>query len=206
MTVSSVSSQHIYWDGFSYLSYILIRTCLDSVRLFGLFPNWLFVKCLVLPSGLFPSGVVLGLYPHTGSYKSYFSWLSWQNLWLYTFHSPARVLVFYPHTGSCKSYFPALQQFVVCYKPYFGFPCGFVIYSIPTRSCWSSTPYSVDINPNFVVNPTIFWPSAYKPAVVSPIFAVFLQTSSHKPCSLLAELTLLFIPTDDNSLFADIFI
>ena len=58
MTVSSVSSQHIYWDGFSYLSYILIRTCLDSVCLFGLFPNWLFVKCLVLPSGLFPSGVM----------------------------------------------------------------------------------------------------------------------------------------------------
>ena len=57
MTVSSVSSQHIYWDGFSYLSYILIRTCLDSVCLFGLFPNWLFVNCLVLPSGLFPSGV-----------------------------------------------------------------------------------------------------------------------------------------------------
>ena len=60
-------------------------------------------------------------------------------------------LVFYLLPGSCKSYFPALQQFVVCYKPYFGFPCGFVICSIPTRSCWSSTPYSVDVNPNFVV-------------------------------------------------------
>ena len=144
MTVSSVSSQHIYWDGFSYLSYILIRTCLDSVCLFGLFPNWLFVKSLVLPSGLFPSGVVL---------------------------------VFYLTVGSCKSYFPALRQLVVCYKPYFGFPCGFVICSIPTRSCWFSTPYSVDVNPNFVVIPTRVWPSAYKPAVVCPIFAVFLPTN-----------------------------
>ena len=134
--------------------------------LFGSFPNWLFVRYLVLPSGSFPSGMFLGLYPHTGSYKSYFSWPSWQNLWLYTFYSPARVLVFYLLPGSCKSYFPALQQFVVCYKPYFGFPCGFVICSIPTRSCWSSTPYSVDVNPNFVVIPTLL--------------ALCLQTSSRK--------------------------
>ena len=151
MTVSSVSSQHIYWDGFSYLSYILIRTCLDSVCLFGLFPNWLFVKCLVLPSGLFPSGVVLGLYPYTGSYKSYFSWFLGGICGYTPFIPQPDLLVFYLTVGSCKSYFPALQQFVVCYKPYFGFPCGFVICSIPTRSCWSSTPYSVDVNPNFVV-------------------------------------------------------
>ena len=63
------------------------------------------------------------------------------------------LLVFYPVVGSRKSYFPALQQFVVCYKPYFGFPCGFVICSIPTRSCWFSTQYSVDVNPNLWLFP-----------------------------------------------------
>jgi hypothetical protein len=98
MTVSSVSSQHIYWAGFSYLSYILIRTCLYSVCLLGLFPNWLFVRYLVLPSGLFPSGMFWASTLITGSYKSYFSWLSWQNLWLYTFYSPARVFGFLPTT------------------------------------------------------------------------------------------------------------
>ena len=104
---------------------------------------------LYFPVGCSPAECFLGLCLQTSSCKSYFSWLSWQNLWLYTFYSPARVLVFYLLPGSCKSYFPAFQQFVVCYKPCFGFPCGFVICSIPTRSCWSSTPYSVDVNPNF---------------------------------------------------------
>ena len=145
---------------------------------FIFYSHWMWCyKMRVCWRGLFPSGMFLGLCLQTSSCKSYLSWLSWQNLWLYTFYSPARVLVFYLTVGSCKSYFPALQQFVVCYKPYFGFPCGFVICSIPTRSCWSSTPYSVDVNPNFVVIPTRVWPSAYKPAVVSPIFAVFLPTN-----------------------------
>jgi hypothetical protein len=121
MTVSSVSSQHIYWDGGSYLSYILIRTCLDSVCLFGSFLNWHLssVPCASLWWFLSPAEfrastlipvVVSPIVPcPLGGICGYIPFI------------PPQESILAPtlYTGSCKSYFPG----------FLGRTCGYIPFS-----------------------------------------------------------------------------
>ena len=122
---------------------------------FRIFPELTFVVCsLCFPVVIFiPSGVS-GLYPYTGSCKSYCSLSSWRNLWLYTFHSSARVdFGLYPYTGSCKSYFPGFLGRTCGYIPFSPQPELLVFYLIfgsrKSYFPYSPTEFVVCYKPHF---------------------------------------------------------